>query len=745
MELAQQEKREYSVTAPEEWEKQNIGTISYILPFPFFGNRDLLPTTLPIYQWDGFYNQRDIILLSTPKIEPEGWGVAIGKATAKFASKSWRVTSKTKLRARRLQDMLKNAGAGVGVFGWSQFAAVTFRSYSLVGKVFIEIERDRMDRIVNIHYLNPLRCQMRNDSEYPVAYLRNDGSEVIMHRKNVAVITDTLDPTLGEFGIVTSAAERAYTAIVRMNSANWYTIEKVRGERPLSMSFVQGLNPANINDAIETARQDQERKGEKSFMGAVVIPVMSDIPLTVVEIPLASLPDKFDINAERTRSDLIYANALGLDPQDINPALLASGSIGTGTQALVLAEAAKGNTMAVFAKMMTRFLSDLDDECEFEFEETDYSDEMKRAEIQQKRAETAKIYVDAGLLDTNQALNMLVDEGDIPEAFLTVDETDAETLTDTENAEATLDKGGETTQKNRRPFSRIRHKQTTAEQAANLPAKLELQRQLERIIRRQFDTYPVNATLHDIGKENLETVTRAELEQAVAKRIQPLEPTDGEMEKILAALLLLAMFGIKQSGISLTPLELAQAQAQAEAYIAQRLAVLLNGETIETDAPPAPDIRNPNLPPSSHTQDGEPIAGLNAGGVTIIALMLLAAINQLKAEGKPITYTAVQAAYKKAVTERAKTRAEIIADTEASRGASVGELAALGALLIAVGLWSRRKPKTKTWLLTTSKDPRVAHLAQVGVTVPFDATFPDGSYWSNELPNCKCGIRVGYK
>jgi hypothetical protein len=163
----------------------------------------------------------------------------------------------------------------------------------------------------------------------------------------------------------------------------------------------------------------------------------------------------------------------------------------------------------------------------------------------------------------------------------------------------------------------------------------------------------------------------------------------------------------------------------------------MNGETIETEAPPAPDIRNPNLPPSSHVQDGLPVAGLNAGGVTIIALMLLAAINQLRAEGKPITYTAVQAAYKKATGERARTRAEIIADTETSRAASRGELAAVDK--------SGKKPTTKTWLLTTSKDPRVAHLAQVGVTIPFGDTFPDGSFWSNELPNCKCGIKVGYK
>lgn len=735
------EKRQNSVTKPTEYEKESFGSISYIFPYTFFDRRELLPTSLPIYEWEGYFSPRDIVLLSTPHIEPEGWGVALGKATAKFASKSWRVTSKTPLRARRLQNMLNSAGAGLGIFGWYQFAAVAYRSFSLVGKAFIEIERDRADRIVNLHYLNPLRCRLRNDSEYPVRYLKDDGTEVLMPRQNIRVLTDTLDPTLGGFGLVTSAAERAYTSIVRMNSANWYMIEKIRGERPLSMSFVQGLNQQNLNDAIETARQDQERKGEKSFMGAAVIPVMSDIPLNVVEIPLASLPDKFDINEERRRSDLINANALGLDPQDINPALLASGSIGTGTQALVLAEAAKGNNMAVFAKQMARMLSDLDPQVEFEFEETDYSDEMKREEIKQSRAKTAQIYIDSGLLTTNQALNMLVDEGDIPETFLAVDETDTETLTDDENAEATPNKAeGEPTQKARRPFRVIsvgrKAKRTTAEIAVDLEETGQLQQAFERVARRQFDGFPLNAALRDIGRDGLEGVDRATAEFVVSQHIQPLEPTDSEERAMLAAMLAAAMIGIRAKGGNMTPLELATAKAEAESMIAERLAVLLNGATIDTDAPPPPDIRNPNLPASEYVgRDGEPITGLNGGVVTIIAIMLLSAIGAVKASGEPMTYTAVEREFKTLARERAKTRAEVIADTEMSRAGSVGEVAVA----------SVKKPISKTWLLTTSKTPRAIHLAQVGQTVPYNATFPDGSFWSNELPNCKCGIEVRYQ
>ncbi|MCA9980445.1 MAG: hypothetical protein KDD89_06425 [Anaerolineales bacterium] len=732
--------RQNSVTKPQEFEK-DTPVLSYIFPLALYDNRGLLPTQLPDYEWSGYYRPREVVLLSTPQVEPEGWGVAIAKAGAKFASKSWRVTSKVPLRARNLQNILNNAGAGLGLTGWYQFASVAFRSYSLVGASYIEIARDRMGRITGIYHLNPLRCQLRNDDQYPVRYLKSDGTEVLMPRENIAVLSDTLDPTLGEYGLFTSAAERAFTSIVRMNSANWYTIEKVRGERPLSMSFVQGLNQQNVNDAIQTARQDGERNGLKSFMGASVIPILTDIPLAVVEIPLASLPDKFDITAERTRSDLINANALGLDPQDINPALLASGSIGTGTQALVLAEAAKGNTMAVFAKQMARFVSDLDDKCEFEFEENDYNDEAKKEDIRQKRAGTAKIYIESGLLTTNQALNMLVDEGDIPETFLAVDETDTETLTDDENAEATPNKAeGEPTQKARRPFRVTsvgrKAKRTTAEIAVDLGETGQLQQAFERVARRQFDGFPLGSALRDIGGDGLESVDRATAEFVVSQHIQPLEPTDSEERAMLAALLAAAMIGIRAKGGNMTPLELATAKAEAERMIAERISALLNGTVIDTDAPPPPDIRNPNLPASEYVgRDGEPITGLNGGGVTIIAIMLLSAIGAVKASGEPMTYTAVEREFKMLARERAKTRAEVIADTEMSRASSVGEVSAA----------SVKTPISKTWLLTTSKTPRAIHLAQVGQTVPYNDTFPDGSFWSNELPNCKCGIEVRYQ
>jgi hypothetical protein len=126
--------------------------------------------------------------------------------------------------------------------------------------------------------------------------------------------------------------------------------------------------------------------------------------------------------------------------------------------------------------------------------------------------------------------------------------------------------------------------------------------------------------------------------------------------------------------------------------------------------------------------------------VAVISLLIMAAIAEVKRSGAAVTYAAIQREFVKRLAERARERAQMIAETEAARAAGVGEHLVIIRTDVGVG-----HAVSKTWLRTTSKNPRDIHLAQVGITVPFNATFPDGSYWSNELPYCKCGIQVNYE
>jgi hypothetical protein len=732
---------EFSVTRTEYKDQQPA--IYMLMPYGFGeGNKDLPPMALPQYEYWGYYRPRDVVLINTPQFDPEGWGTAVNKATSKMGAMSWYVDSPVPLRANRMKDMLMRAGVGMGQGGWVKFIQAATFSYINVGLTFIEKERDNLGRLVNLHLLNPLRCRLRNDYEYPVAFMRYDGTEVNLSRNQVTVLSDTMNPTQGEYGLVSSAAERAYSVINRMASANWYVIQKIRGERPLAINFVQGLTNQQVNDAIISSTQDAERKKITSYMGASIVPVPQDTTLSLVTVPLAELPDKFNILEERQRADLVYANSIGLDPQDLNPALLASGSLGTGTQARVLQQAASGNSLASFRKQFTHFILELDEKCEFSFEEFDAGDELAKEDIKDKRATRLQKYITAGMITTQQALNVAVDEGDLPEAFLAVDLTDQESIGDAENAQVDAppnataeppvlvqededeegedDDEEETAKAEDSPFFVTK---TIAEDAIETPQAERMHRTMARLLERQAREVNVRRVLSDIPRPSFQDVTQDQLEQLLTGNIPPIDPTEDEERELLLLLLFFAQYGAREemterdSGIK------PQFNSEVSVQAAQRMGVLISGMTFPSDYPLG-TIGNPNLP-----EEG----GLDRSTAYFLSLILLGILHSEGAAD--MTYVELQKEYEKETKRYADERGKLITDTEAARATAVGLF--LLALL--------KGGKTKTWLRTESKNPRDSHLAMVGMTIGFDDYFPDGSFWSNELPYCKCGIRVGYR
>jgi len=166
---------------------------------------------------------------------------------------------------------------------------------------------------------------------------------------------------------------------------------------------------------------------------------------------------------------------------------------------------------------------------------------------------------------------------------------------------------------------------------------------------------------------------------------------------------------------ALTPQEQLETEQAITSYTYARVFSLLgitNGGTGRIDDPLLPE-------------------GLDAFSAREVARLLRQAIFMAQAQGDT-TIGNVTAIYNSLIAEAAAARAGSITENE------VGTLFNAGTFL-AVNITA---PRTKTWLRTISRVPRQIHLDQVGVTIPYDATFPDGSFWAGELPNCKCGIRV---
>lgn len=194
-----------------------------------------------------------------------------------------------------------------------------------------------------------------------------------------------------------------------------------------------------------------------------------------------------------------------------------------------------------------------------------------------------------------------------------------------------------------------------------------------------------------------------------------------EMQRLLSAIGLLGFEnGELQGNRELTRVESLEIQGEIDQNIRTRILSLLGVDRPRDVV--GQDIENMAVP-----------QGLDVTSYAVIAALIIEAIRQAEIEGRP-TQSRVEEIYRGLIESRAESRAKLIADDNTATIFGNANFLTVAAF----------NPLTKTWLRTTSANPRPEHLAQVGVTVPFNATFPSGEFWSQEVIGCNCGISVGF-
>jgi hypothetical protein len=160
------------------------------------------------------------------------------------------------------------------------------------------------------------------------------------------------------------------------------------------------------------------------------------------------VPDGFNPVEERREAKLVYADALGIYPQELDPSLANRGSLGTGAQSVVLAEKEKGKGLWAWDKKWAYNVNYhcLDDRTTFYFQENDLRDQAQKADILSKHASALDALVTDGTLTGPQALNWLVDQEEMPKEYAPQDMTPDEDLTDTEKPETAVEQSEQTSE-----------------------------------------------------------------------------------------------------------------------------------------------------------------------------------------------------------------------------------------------------------------------------------------------------------
>lgn len=411
------------------------GLFQILVPVPPLAR--VLPADLPTSA-----KERDRVLSITPRVDAQ-WGAAVGIATTQISSMSWDVDG-VKLQARRLKNILENADISVGnwIGGWVPFISKQVRDYTTTnnGSFFGIVRKGTVkgSQIIGIEHLSSLRCYRTGDPMYPVVYMDRWGGQHALKWWQVVAISDMPDPDDYLLGAGLCAAERAYQQIRKLASLETYVYEKVSGSRPLAIYIVSGLNKRQLDKIMADGITTQTQKGLTTYMGALVAATLKpDEQPGLVEIPLAELPDGFDAKQERDRADLVYANSIGLDPQDLAP-IGGERQLGVGAQSSVLHDKAKGRGLASYKMalrhVMNRMVSS--NKSRFYFSETDYVDQERKAKIARLRSDFVNGLVSRHILSPEEGKQLLAEWGEIPVSFVQLDITPTtERLSDGENPE----------------------------------------------------------------------------------------------------------------------------------------------------------------------------------------------------------------------------------------------------------------------------------------------------------------------
>lgn len=384
----------------------------------------------PLYWTPG----RDVALRRAYRLGGQ-WASAVNIAVTRIMSAGYEVGGDVALRVRRAREMI---GAS-----WIDLTTKLARDYVTTDNgCFVEVVRATKgygSRVLGLVPLSSARCVRTGDPETPVIYIDRNGKYHELRDYQVAEFSDLPDEDF--YGVGLCATSRAWDAIYEDMAVKAYFREKATGRRSLAIYLVGGMGTEKIEQGLNAAQEDANRKGSVQFMGATIIGNANAITPSVAKIPLAELPDGFNQDKHEELMQIRFANSLGLDPSELNPRLIGNRALGAGSQAQVLDEKQESKGLISLRQKLLAFLNDSDrwhvlpGGVTFAWSERDLNDQMQKAQIAQMRAATRAAQITSGEITADQARQLAVDEGDLPETFIQIDTTDEETLTDEDKAD----------------------------------------------------------------------------------------------------------------------------------------------------------------------------------------------------------------------------------------------------------------------------------------------------------------------
>jgi hypothetical protein len=251
-----------------------------------------------------------------------------------------------------------------------------------------------------------------------VIYIDRLGHENVLRWFEVVTLVDCPEPDDVGNGYGFCAADRAYDQIKALAALESYHYEKLTGNTPTAIHLINGLNQTQLDDILADAEDEQAEQGRTQFMGAIIATLLKpDATPAVATIQLAGLPDNTNPTDVRGRADLVYANALGMDLNEISPH--GSQTIGAGATSQVQHQKAKDKGVISFRQQLIQGVNweICDTRSRFYFNSKDLVDEERMARIAAAYSTAAQAFITNGVLSPKQAQEWLIENEVIPQRF----------------------------------------------------------------------------------------------------------------------------------------------------------------------------------------------------------------------------------------------------------------------------------------------------------------------------------------
>lgn len=356
---------------------------------------------------------------------------AIYSTAAKYASFSWSILGPdrtSKMYQKMLQTSEHNAG-------WDSLILKTAIDYFTQDNgAFIEMVRG--DNTPNspcleLNHLDSARCIRTGKKDRPVLYVDKNNQHHELKSYQVLTLEEFPSPIENARGMQYCAVTRILRAAQIMRDISIYRREKISGKFNRAVHLVSGVQKKTIMDALAQQNMDSENRGMRIYLQPLIIASLDPTAKVSKEtIELATLPDGFNYDEEMKWYISQLALALGQDYQDFAP-LSGASRLGSNSQSEILHLKSRGKGAALFQSKIEQkfnFMGVMPQNCMFRFGNQDIEVDRDREQVKYIRAQTRNLRVSTGELTPGMAMQLAVDDGDLPEGYMTA--MDQEPITD---------------------------------------------------------------------------------------------------------------------------------------------------------------------------------------------------------------------------------------------------------------------------------------------------------------------------